>query len=84
MVHQLRKAGKDIVAFAVDKREAFLQLRDSIAGLVDLLTGAGARTECLFVLGLNSLLEILDGRILEDKAYGEIYESENCQDESTP
>ena len=74
MLHQFRKAGKDIVASAVDKRETFLQFRDSIASLIDFLARTDAWTERLFVLGLDPLLEILDGRILEDKAYGQIDE----------
>ncbi len=73
MFHQFCKAGKDVVACAVDNRETFLHLRNSIAGLVQLLTRAGAWTECLLVLCLEPSLEVLDRRILEHHAYGEIH-----------
>ena len=73
MFHQFCKAGKDVVARAVDNREAFLQLRNSIPGLVQFLTRAAAWTECLLVLRLEPALEVLDRRFLEHYAYGKIH-----------
>ena len=72
MFHQIRKAGKNVVASAVDNREIFFQLRHPVTRLVQFLTRTGARTECLLVLRLEAALELLDRRIFEEDACREI------------